>query len=99
MALPKQVETVRDMMTALEQEIADAKSGNLPLETARVVLKARDLQLKAAQLNIAHARLHRHQQKVRGIDRNLLTGEVVEAIPPAAEPIAEKIEVPEKPKT
>lgn len=88
----KQIETVRDMMLALEQEIADVKTGKTPLETARIVLKGRDLQLKAAQLNIAHARLQRHQQRVKGIDRNLLTGDVIEATVPAKEKAEEKKE-------
>lgn len=79
----KPIKTVRDMMVRLEEEIAQAKNGTLPLETARVVLKGRDLQIKAAQLNIQHARLQRHQQKRgKATDRNLLTGEEIIEIEP-----------------
>lgn len=59
--LPKQVQTVSDMMRVLEQEIADIKSGKTPIEVSRVVMKGRALQIQTAVLNLSYQRLHRHK--------------------------------------
>ena len=67
-----QIRTVSDMFVALQKEIEDAKNGVLQLDTARVVLKGRQLQLKAAEINLQFARLNRVTKKEGEL--NLLTG-------------------------
>lgn len=55
--LPEKLQTVSDMMQALQSEIADIKSGNLDDSKARLVARFRGLQLKNAELQIQYSRL------------------------------------------
>ena len=63
---PKYIETVGDMIRRLEDEIADIKSGDLPHDAAKLVLRGREDQIKAAALNIAFARVNKMQRAQRG---------------------------------
>jgi hypothetical protein len=69
-----QIETVRDMMSAIQEEIEQAKSGVLPVDTARVVFRGRALQLQTAQLNLQYQRLNRAPKNTNGKELNLITG-------------------------
>lgn len=53
------IETVSDMMSALEQEIQDIKNGTLDESKARVVSRFRGHQLKTAELQLQYARMHK----------------------------------------
>ena len=59
MATKQQVETVSDMMRALEEEIEAVKTGKLAESAARVVSRFRSLQLKTAELNLQYRRMMR----------------------------------------
>lgn len=54
-----QIETVSDMMRALEDEIESIKTGKITESAARVVSRFRGLQLKTAELNLQFLRLNR----------------------------------------
>lgn len=53
------IETVSDMMAALQQEILDIKSGALDESKARVVSRFRGHQLKTAELQLQYARMNK----------------------------------------
>lgn len=59
--LPKQVRTISDMMKVLEDEISAAKTGTMPVDVARLVLKGRALQIQTATLQLSYARMHRNK--------------------------------------
>lgn len=54
-----QIDTVSDMMRALEEEIESVKKGAITESAARVVSRFRALQLKTAELNLQFLRLNR----------------------------------------
>ena len=58
-----QIETVSDMMKALQTEIEEIKSGAIEESKARVIRGYRALQLKTAELNLQYLRLLRHLLK------------------------------------
>ncbi len=51
------IETVSDMMQALEEEIHAIKDGTLEESKARIISKFRSAQLKTAELQLQYARL------------------------------------------
>jgi hypothetical protein len=69
------IKTVADMFRAIQEEIDAVKSGNLPLDTARVVQRGRALQLKAAELNLNFLRVSRAERSGKR-ELNILTGAV-----------------------
>lgn len=77
MSTNQTIETVSDMMAALQDEIEQVKAGTLPLDTARIVAKFRQQQLLTAQLQIMYMRAERHNKNQTRSDRSLVTGKVV----------------------
>ena len=58
-----EISTVSDMLRALEKTIKALEEGKLSESVARVILRARALQLKTAELNLQAARMFRKQQQ------------------------------------
>jgi hypothetical protein len=58
----EQIESVADMMKAIQAEIVAVKAGKLSEAAARVVFRGRALQLKTAELSLQYARLRRGLQ-------------------------------------
>lgn len=52
-----QIKTVSDMMTQLQEEIEQVKTGGIDESKARVIARFRGLQLKTAELNLQFNRL------------------------------------------
>lgn len=78
-----QIETVRDMMSALQDEIEQVKAGTIQPQVGSLVLRGRALQIKTAQLNLQYIRLQRESEggskKKHPKDFNLLSGEPQQA--------------------
>lgn len=62
-----QIETVSDMMNALQSEIESIKNGDLPESKARIVGRYRGLQLRTAELQLQYARLARGHKANPGL--------------------------------
>lgn len=58
----KAVETISEMVRALEDEIELVKSGKITEAVGRVVLRGRALQLQAASLNLQFQRMIKGRQ-------------------------------------
>ena len=73
-----QIKTVSDMFKAIQDEIDAVKGGDLPLDTARTVFRARALQINLAALNLQFQRINRAVNR-KDTEVNLLTGKAVTA--------------------
>jgi len=72
------ITTVSDMFRAIQEEIDSIKNGALTHDTARLVFRGRDLQIKTAELNLKFARVNRAMRRPDE-ELNVLTGKMVES--------------------
>jgi len=73
-----EISTVSDMLRALEKTIKALEEGKLSESVARVILRARALQLKTAELNLQAARMLKGKQSPE-YDLRLLPGKKLDA--------------------
>lgn len=84
--MANQIQTVGDMMSAIQDEIEKAKSGELKPAVASIVFRGRALQLKTVQVSLQFQRMQRDSEKKNKKvpqDFNLLNGKAVKETSPA----------------